>query len=199
MTTRIPDSTSSAVVVLRAIMSWTCVLTRCSGRPKMIATAMSAGARSSTTSSRVGLSVNRMITEPTSPITDDSRLVTVWVSIVRTRVTSLDSRETSSPTRRWPWKSSDRVTRRPYSSPRSCATTRSPTTPSSQVWTKLATAWTQKSPIRIRISRSSPAGSPPATTWLVIPAMMSGNRSPTAELTSSPTSATENGASWGRR
>ena len=88
-----PDSASSAVVVLRAIVSWTWVLTRWSGRPKTIATAISAGASSSTTSSSVGLSVNRMMTEPTSPMTDDSRLVTVWVSIVRTSVTSLDRRE----------------------------------------------------------------------------------------------------------
>ena len=94
-----PDSASSAVVVLRAIVSWTWELTRWSGRPKTMATAIRAGARRSTTSSRVGLRVNRMITEPTRPITDDSRLVTVWVSIVRTRVTSLDNLEISSPTR----------------------------------------------------------------------------------------------------
>ena len=50
--------------------------------------------------SSVGLSVNRMMTEPMSPMSDDSRLVTVWVSIVRTSVTSLDRRETSSPTLR---------------------------------------------------------------------------------------------------
>ena len=81
-------------------------------------------------SKRLGLSVNRMMTEPTRPMTDDSRLVTVWVSIVRTSVTSLDSRDTSSPTLRAAWKSSDNVTRRPKVSPRSCATTRSPTTPS---------------------------------------------------------------------
>ena len=70
-----------------------------------------------------------MMTEPTSPMTDDNRLVTVWVSIVRTRVTSLDNLDTSSPTRWLVWKSSDRVMSRPYSSPRSWATTRSPTTP----------------------------------------------------------------------
>ena len=104
-----PDSASSAVVVLRAIVSWTWVLTRWSGRPKTIATAISAGASSRTTSSSVGLRVNRMMTEPTRPMTDDSRLVTVWVSIVRTSVTSLDRRETSSPTRRLAWKSSDSV------------------------------------------------------------------------------------------
>ena len=76
-----------------------------------------------------GLSVNRMMIEPTRPMTDDRSCVTVWVSIVRTIVTSLDRREMSSPTR-WPaWKSSDSVTRRPKSSPRSWATTRSPTTP----------------------------------------------------------------------
>ena len=144
MTTRIPDSASSAVVVLRAIASWTCVLTRWSGRPNTIATTMRAGASSRTTSSSVGLSVNRMMTEPTRPISDDSRVVTVWVSIVRTSVTSLDSRETSSPTRRLAWKSSDSVTSRPYSSPRSWATTRSPTTPSRYVCTKLPTAWTQE-------------------------------------------------------
>ena len=118
------------------------MLTRWSGRPKTIATAISAGASSSTMSSSVGLSVNRMMTEPTRPMTDDSRLVIVWVSIVRTSVTSLDRRETSSPTRRAAWKSSDRVTRRPNSSPRSWATTRSPTTPSRYVCRKLPTAWT---------------------------------------------------------
>ena len=32
-------------------------------------------------------------------MTDESRLVIVWVSIVRTSVTSLERRETSSPTR----------------------------------------------------------------------------------------------------
>ena len=35
-----PDSASSAVVVLRAIVSWTSVLTRWSGRPNTIATAI---------------------------------------------------------------------------------------------------------------------------------------------------------------
>ena len=95
--------------MLRAIVSWTWVLTRWSGRPKTIATAISAGASSRTTSSSVGLSVNRMTTEPTSPMSDDSRLVTVWVSIVRTSVTSLDRREISSPTRWLAWKSSDSV------------------------------------------------------------------------------------------
>ena len=85
--------------MLPAIVSWTWVLTRWSGRPKTTATTISAGASSRTTSSSVGLSVNRMITDPTSPMTDESRLVTVWVSIVRTSVTSLDRRETSSPTR----------------------------------------------------------------------------------------------------
>ena len=137
-----PDSASSAVVVLRAIVSWTSVLTRWSGRPNTNATAISAGASSSTMSSSVGLSVNRMMTEPMRPMSDDSRLVTVWVSIVRTSVTSLDRRETSSPTRGSAWKSSDRVTSRPNSSPRSWATTRSPTTPSRYVWRKLPTAWT---------------------------------------------------------
>ena len=104
-----PDRASSAVVVLRAIVSWTWVLTRWSGRPNTMATTISAGASSSTTSSSVGLRVNRMMTEPTRPMTDDSRLVTVWVSIVRTSVTSLDRRETSSPTRWLAWKSSDSV------------------------------------------------------------------------------------------
>ena len=102
-----------------------------------------------------------MITDPTSPMTDESRLVTVWVSRVRTRVTSLERRDTSSPTRCWPWKSSESVTSRPYSSPRSWATTRSPTTPSSQVWMKLPTAWMQNSPIRSAMSRSRSAESPP--------------------------------------
>ena len=41
-----------------------------------------------------------MMIEPTRPMSADSRLVTVWVNIVRTSVTSLDKRETSSPTRR---------------------------------------------------------------------------------------------------
>ena len=59
------------------------MLTRWSGRPKTMATAISAGASSSATSSSVGLSVNRMTTEPTSPMTDDSSEVVVWVSIVR--------------------------------------------------------------------------------------------------------------------
>ena len=140
-----------------------------------------------------------MITDPTSPMTDESRLVTVCVSRVRTRVTSLERRDTSSPTRCWPWKSSDSVTSRPYSSPRSWATTRSPTTPSSQVWMKLPTAWMQNSPIRSAISRSRSAESPPPTTSPVIPAMISGNRRPMTELISRPTIATEKIGSCGRR
>ena len=63
-----PDSASSAVVVLPAIVSWTWVLTRWSGRPNTTATTMSAGASSRTTNSSVGLRVNRMITEPMRPI-----------------------------------------------------------------------------------------------------------------------------------
>ena len=187
------------MVVLLAMVSWTCVLTRCSGRPNTMATAMSAGASRSTTSRSDGLRVNRMITDPTSPMTDESRLVTVCVSRVRTRVTSLERRDTSSPTRCWPWKSSDSVTSRPYSSPRSWATTRSPTTPSSQVWMKLPTAWMQNSPIRSAMSRSRSAESPPPTTSPVIPAMISGNRRPMTELISRPTIATEKIGSCGRR
>ena len=53
-----------------------------------------------------------MTTEPMRPMTDDSSEVVVWVSIVRTSVTSLESRDTSSPTRLRAWKSSDSVTRR---------------------------------------------------------------------------------------
>ena len=120
------------------------MLTRWSGRPKIIATAISAGASSSTISSSVGLSVNRMMTEPTSPMTDDSRLVIVWVSIVRTSVTSLERRDTSSPTRLAAWKSSESVTSRPNRSPRSWATTRSPTTPRRYVCRKLPAAWTHE-------------------------------------------------------
>ena len=70
-----------------------------------------------------------MTTEPMSPMTDDSSEVVVWVSMVRTRVTSLERRETSSPTRLRAWKSSESVTRRSNSSPRIWATIRSPTTP----------------------------------------------------------------------
>jgi len=103
LTTRIPDRASSAVEVLRAIESWTSVLTRCSGRPNTIAITSSAGARISATASRVGLRVNRMMIAPISPIRLDSSVVTVWVSIVRTSVTSLDRREISSPTRVRPW------------------------------------------------------------------------------------------------
>jgi hypothetical protein len=187
------------VVVLRAIMSWTWVLTRCSGRPKTIATTINAGARSRTTNRSVGLSVNRMMTEPTSPMTDDRRLVTVWVSIVRTNVTSLDRREISSPTRRLAWKSSDRLISRPKSSPRSCATTRSPTTPRRYVWTNPPTAWTQNRAMSITISWSRPPASPPATTSVVIPAMIRGKASPTADEMTSPTSAMTNGRQWGRR
>ena len=175
-----PDRASSAVVVLRAIVSWTWVLTRSRGRPKTTAMTSSAGASSSTMNSSDGLSVNRMMIEPTRPMTDDSSWVTVWVSIVRTIVTSFDRREMSSPTR-WPaWKSSDRVTSRPNSSPRSWATTRSPTTPSRYVWRNEPTAWTQNSRNSTTMSRSRPVGSPPTTTWPVIPAMTSGNRSPSA-------------------
>ena len=105
-----------------------------------------------------------MMTEPTRPMTDDSRLVTVWVSIVRTSVTSLDRRDTSSPTRRPAWKSSDRVTRRPNRSPRSWATTRSPTTPSRYVWRKLPTAWTQNSDEQDDDEPIEAGRSPPATT-----------------------------------
>ena len=125
--------------------------------------------------SSVGLSVNRMMIEPTRPMTDDSRLVTVWVSIVRTSVTSLDRRETSSPTRRLAWKSSDSVTRRPNSSPRSWATTRSPTTPSRYVCRKRRRPGRRTAGTAATISRSRPAASPPATTCAVIPAMTSGN------------------------
>ena len=194
-----PDSASSAVVVLRAMVSWTSVLTRWSGRPNRNAIAMSAGARSSTMNSSVGLSVNRMMTEPMSPMSDDSRLVTVWVSIVRTSVTSLDRRETSSPTLRLAWKSSDSVTSLPNRSPRSCATTRSPTTPSRYVWRKLPTAWTQNRPNRSRTRRSSPAESPPATTSVVIPAMISGNARPMSDEKTSPTIAMANRHAFGRR
>ena len=112
-----------------AIVSWTWVDTRWSGRPNTIATASRAGASSSATRSSVGLSVNRMRTEPMSPMSDDRSDVVVWVSIVRIRVTSDDRRDTSSPTRCRPWKSSDSVTRLANSSARSCATIRSPTTP----------------------------------------------------------------------
>ena len=162
--------------MLRAIVSWTWVLTRWSGRPKTIATAINAGASSRTTSSSVGLSVNRITTEPTSPMIDDNRLVTVWVSIVRTSVTSFDRREMSSPTRRLAWKSSDRVISRPKSSPRSWATTRSPTTPSRYVCTNPPTACTQNSPMSITISWSSPPASPPATTSVVMPGDDQGER-----------------------
>ena len=149
--------------------------------------------------SSVGLRVNRMITEPTRPMIADSRLVIVWVSIVRTSVTSLDRRDTSSPTRRLAWKSSDSVTSRPNRSPRSWATTRSPTTPSRYVWRKLPTAWTQKSPNRMTIRRSKPAASPPATTSVVIPAMISGNASPISDEMTRPTSARPNRPRFGRR
>ena len=142
--------------------------------------------------SSVGLRVNRMMTEPTRPMTADSRLVIVCVSIVRTSVTSLDRRDTSSPTRRLAWKSSDSVTSRPNRSPRSWATTRSPTTPSRYVWRKLPTAWTQNSPNRMTIKRSRPAESPPATTSVVIPAMISGNASPISDEMTRPTSARPN-------
>ena len=87
-----PPSASSAVAVLWAIVSWTCVDTRWSGRPNTIATASRAGASSSATRSSVGLSVNRIRTEPMSPMSDDSSDVVVWVSIVRISVTSDDSR-----------------------------------------------------------------------------------------------------------
>ena len=125
-----PPSASSAVVVLVASASWTWVLSRWSGRPTTTATTISAGARSSTRSSRVGLASSRMTTAPTRPSSDESIDVSVWVSIVRTWVTSLERREMSSPTRRPAWNSSDRVTSRAYSCERSRATMRSPMTPS---------------------------------------------------------------------
>ncbi len=99
-----------------------------------------------------------MMTEPTSPMSDDSRLVTVWVSIVRTSVTSFDRREMSSPTRWLEWKSSDSVISRPKSSPRIWATTRSPTTPSRYVCRKPPAAWTRNSATSMTISWSSPTG-----------------------------------------
>ncbi len=123
----------------------------------------------------------------------------VWVSIVRTSVASLDRREISSPTRRLVWKSSDRVINRPKSSPRSCATTRSPTTPNRYVWTNPPTAWTQNRAMSIRISRSRPPASPPATTSVVIPAMINGKARPAADETTRPTSAIANGRQCGRR
>ena len=73
--------------------------------------------------------MNRITIEPMRPMSDDSIDVVVWVSIVRTSVTSLESRLTSSPTRLRAWKSSESVTRRSNSWPRIVATTRSPTTP----------------------------------------------------------------------
>ncbi len=101
LTMRMPESASSAVVVARASSSWTCVLTRWSGRPNANATPMRAGASTSTTRSRVGLSTKRMTIDPSSPTDAASRFVIVWVSIIRTCVTSLDRREMSSPTRAW--------------------------------------------------------------------------------------------------
>ena len=98
---RMPESASSAVVVERAISSWTWVATRWSGRPNASATTMIAGASTSTISSRLGLRMNRITIDPTSPTAAASRLVMVWVSIVRTCVTSLDRREMRSPTRAW--------------------------------------------------------------------------------------------------
>ena len=95
-----PLSASSAVVVLAAMASWTCVLRRRSGRAKTMATMTRAGARARMTSSSVGLSRNRMTMAPTRLSSDESSDVSVWVSIVRTCVTSLERREMSSPTRR---------------------------------------------------------------------------------------------------
>src|SRR5450759_2176012 len=129
LTIRMPESASSAVVVARASSSWTWVLTRWSGRPNAKAMPIRAGASTRTTSRSVGLSTNRMTIDPTSPTEAASRFVIVWVSIVRTCVTSLERRETSSPTRAWTWKSSESVTSRAKSSDRIRATIRSPTTP----------------------------------------------------------------------
>ena len=49
------------------------------------------------------------------------------------------------------------------------------------------------------MSRSRPAGSPPATTSRVMPAMTSGKASPMADEMTRPTRATENGRQCGRR
>ena len=161
----------------RAIVSWTWVLTRWSGRPKTIATAINAGASSRTTSSSVGLSVNRMIDRADEP--DERRQQArdgLGQHRAHERHVARQARDRARRRDRLVWKSSDRVMSRPKSSPRSWATTRSPTTPSRYVWTNPPTAWTQNRAMRITISRSSPAASPPATTSVVMPAMIKRER-----------------------
>ena len=165
------------------------VLTRWSGRPKTTATAISAGASSRTMNSSVGLSVNRMMTEPTSPMTDDSRLVTVWVSIVRTSVTSLERRDTSSPTRL----AGVEVERQRHE-------------PAEQVAAQLGDDPLPHHAEQVRLQeaadgldqnrassmttgdRARPRRRPPRPA-VVIPAMTSGNASPTADEMTRPTSA----------
>ena len=95
-----PLSASSAVVVELAMASWTRVLSLRSGRAKTTATITNAGARARMMTSSVGLRRNRMKMEPMRLSVLESSEVSVWVSIVRTWVTSLESREMSSPTRR---------------------------------------------------------------------------------------------------
>src|SRR3954453_129980 len=199
LTTRIPPSASSAVAVLCAMASWTSVLTRSSGRPKISATASSAGAARTATMSSVGLSVNRITMDPMRPMTDESIDVVVCVSIVRTSVTSLERRLTSSPTRLREWKSSERLTRLANSWPRIWATIRSPTTPRKYAWTKLPTDWARNRTNSAPIRRSSPAESPPATTCVTSPAPTSGTRSASPEPTRSPRIASVNGSPCGRR
>ena len=183
------------------MVSWTWVLTRWSGRPKTTATAIRAGASSRTTSRSVGLSVNRMMTEPTSPMTDDSRLVTVWVSIVRTSVTSLDRREIEL---------ADAVAR--------VEVERQRDEPPEQLAAELGDDPLPDHAEQVRLQEAArgldagtarcssddqadrgPAASPPATTSVVIPAMISGKASPTADEMTRPTSASANGRQCGRR
>ena len=91
------------------------------------------------------------------------------------------------------------MTSRPYSSPRSWATTRSPTTPSSQVWTNPPTAWMQNSADEQHDQPVEPGRIAAGDHLLVIPAITSGKARPASEPISSPTRATENGTSCGRR
>ena len=95
-----PLRASSAVVVLAAMASWTRMLRRRSGRAKTTAMMTRAGARARMSSSSVGLSTSRMAMAPTRLRSDESSEVIVCVSRVRTWVTSIESREMSSPTRR---------------------------------------------------------------------------------------------------
>ena len=140
-----------------------------------------------------------MTTEPTSPMTDDSSEVVVWVSMVRTRVTSLERRETSSPTRLRAWKSSESVTRRVEQLAPHLGDDPLPHHAQEVGLHEAAQGLRQEQHDQPDDSASSAAELPPATTSVTSPATTSGTSSARPDPRTSPTSARLNGARCGRR